>query len=355
MFTAHGSYGAIHGGFIGVEVFFVLSGYLITALLIAEYGRNGRVSVRHFYLRRAARLLPALGLATLLVVGLYASDPTIRPVDGVVSSIWKVWLYVANWFIASHQNLGLLNHAWSLSIEEQFYLLWPLVFIVALKRGLAIRRVAVLVCGVALLSYLARYAIARHDLAAASYRSDARAGALLVGCGLALALSQSIACARITRYAGANVAAVALMVLIVSVFSLEQARMPAYEGGMLVVAIATAIIIAHIVLCASRLTRILAHPALVWTGRRSYGLYLYHFSIFVYFTDVRLGVGGHALELVVRLLLTFALAAASYRLVERPVLDLTRRLTTPPRGVAPSEEPALVRDETAGLPTIGGG
>jgi peptidoglycan/LPS O-acetylase OafA/YrhL len=113
VFAAHSSFGLITGGRIGVEVFFVLSGYLITTLLISEF----RVSIRHFYLRRAARLLPALVVLTLIVIAIHARDrPSIQ--TSTLLRLIKVWLYVGNWFEAADPaSFGLLGHTWSLAIE----------------------------------------------------------------------------------------------------------------------------------------------------------------------------------------------------------------------------------------------
>jgi peptidoglycan/LPS O-acetylase OafA/YrhL len=255
VFTSHGSYGAVHGGFIGVEMFFALSGYLITTLLLAEYERRRRISIKRFYLRRASRLLPALALVTVLVLALYASDSTILPTSDVLTSIPKVWFYVGNWFVAANPNdLGLLGHTWSLAIEEQFYLLWPLALAFVLGRAVSVRRLIAGVLGLCAVSYLARYAIARRDFDAAYYRSDTRGGALLLGCGLALALTLPGIRNRMARLIGLRVAASAVAILAVCLLALEQYRLPAYAGGMFLIALATAVLIAHIVLHVSTLT-----------------------------------------------------------------------------------------------------
>lgn len=341
VFTSHGSYGRIHGGFIGVEMFFVLSGYLITTVLLAEYDVKDRISVGRFYLRRASRLLPALALVTVLVVAMYASDSSLMS----LAAIPKVWLYVGNWFVAANpSDLGLLGHTWSLAIEEQFYLLWPLALVFVLGRGVSVRRIVIGLAGLCVLSYVVRYAVARHDFDVAYYGSHTRAGALLLGCAMALALTLPELRARLSRLLRTNVSVVAVVVLAVSVLALEQYRLPAYAGGMVLAAIATAALIGHIVLHKSRLTGWLAHPVLVWIGQRSYGLYLWHFPIFAYVTNIRLGMpgaGGHVAEFVLRFGLTFAAAAASYRFVERPILDRARGWTVGPVTTPPPVAPPL--------------
>ncbi|HEV7808623.1 MAG TPA: acyltransferase [Solirubrobacteraceae bacterium] len=334
VFTSHGTYGRVHGGFIGVEMFFVLSGYLITTLLLDEYLRERRISIRKFYLRRAARLLPALGLVTILVLALYASDPALMPTSAVLSSIPKVWLYVGNWFAASDfGQLGLLGHTWSLAIEEQFYLLWPLALAFTLGREISVLQIIGVLVGLVVLSYLASFLVARENIEAAYYSSHTRAGPLLIGCALALALTLPGLRSVATVLSGRGAALGAVTVLSFALALLLPKLLPTYAGGLFIVAIATAVLIAHIVLHKSTLTQRLGQPVAVWIGKRSYGLYLYHFPIFTYVTDVRLGIPsatGHVVEFMLRVGLTFGLAAVSYRFVEKPVLDRTRVFTIPP-------------------------
>src|SRR5579862_1099054 len=128
--------GAFRGGWVGVDIFFVLSGYLITSILLAERDRRGTISFRQFYLRRALRLLPALVLCLAVAIALAASQgPTLR--DATTKEAAAATLYAANWWqvLRPHAPIGLLAHTWSLSVEEQFYLCWPL----ALSGLLALR------------------------------------------------------------------------------------------------------------------------------------------------------------------------------------------------------------------------
>ena len=166
---AHASYGHISGGFLGVEMFFVLSGYLITTLLLTERQQTGTLSLRHFYLRRAARLLPALGLVTLLALAMYASDPSLMPSGDVLASIPIVWLFFSNWFAAAGDNLGLLQHTWSLGIEEQFYLLWPLAFVLITARLIRTRALMLTLLAFAAASYVASLLVAQHSTSGAYY------------------------------------------------------------------------------------------------------------------------------------------------------------------------------------------
>lgn len=330
--AAHGSFGVIYGGVVGVEAFFVLSGYLITTLLVIEYQRDDRVSIRHFYLRRAARLLPALCLVTLLVLAVSVADPSIMATSTVLKAIPKVWLYVGNWFTAADPgSLGLLSPTWSLAIEEQFYLLWPLVLTFALARGIAFRGLTVSLLVLAVLSYAAFFVVGLRHGNAAYYSSVTRAGALLIGCGLALALEQQRLSSGIARGSAGKAIPAAVAAFAAAVLGLGYGR----GIGLVLVALATPVVIAHIVFHTSPVTRGLSHPLPVWIGKRSYGLYLFHVPVFAVISGLGArvageGVGGKLVDFTVRMMATFVVAAASYRFVERPVLTRTRNLTVSP-------------------------
>lgn len=327
--AAHGSYGVIYGGVVGVEAFFVLSGYLITTLLVVEHRRDSRVSIRHFYLRRAARLLPALGLVTLLVFALSIYDDSLMSPSTVLEAVPKVWLFVGNWFtIADPGSLGLLGPTWSLAIEEQFYLLWPPVLALALARGVPSGRLAVITLALAVLSYVAFLVVRLEHGQVAYYSSVTRAGALLIGCALALALARPGWSDGVRRASGGAAAFAAAAAFTAAVLGFGYGR----GYALLTVALATPVVIAHVSFRASLLTRALSLPALVWTGRRSYGLYLFHVPVFALFAGsgtelIGDGAPGKLLELTIRLTATFALAAASYAFLERPILIRTRRHT----------------------------
>jgi Predicted acyltransferases len=132
--------GLVRGGFLGVDMFFVLSGFLITTILTDEWARTGRISLRNFYMRRALRLLPALvalvvacSLATMIIARLYWPAEIFVPVlFAMIYASVAALFYIANWVVISGQTLWILSHTWSLSIEEQFYLLWPLCLLVLL-------------------------------------------------------------------------------------------------------------------------------------------------------------------------------------------------------------------------------
>ena len=316
-------------GFLGVDVFFVLSGFLITTLLLERRAEPGRV--RRFYLRRALRLLPAvtalLGIAT--VVAIAAGESLTR----VANTILVVATYTTNW--ASLEGVSVLpelNHLWSLAVEEQFYVLWP-----ALLWGLLAMRVRpgallTIALGLALASATWRALLwERGEGARIYFRSDTRADALLLGAAVALVpLARLEALPRRARLAAA---VAGLLVLAVAMLGLELQSPSLYLGGFTVVAAASAALIVLALRPDTSLARALAAPPLVAVGLGSYALYLWHFPIFLLARD-HLG----AVPWPVRAALAVSAAAlatwASRRYVELPALALKERLTGWPRARA---------------------
>ncbi len=314
------------GGFLGVDFFFVLSGFLITSLLLVETSQRGRVRLSRFWARRARRLVPAL-VMTLLAVAAYAATlavPTelsrIRG-DGIAALF-----YYANWHaIFSEQGYwslfsvpSPLAHTWSLAIEEQFYLLWPPAVIAMNRSGTrSPRRLMLTVCIVgACCSWI--WMVLHYtpgDTARAYYGTDTRAGALLLGGAFAVYRSLYGDASRSSEI----VASVSLAILAGAWWTLGGHDRELYLGGFAICQIATVLVLAM----AARsdpgpLSRALAWGPLRYVGKISYGLYLWHWPVFVVVTEPRLGVGGAAL-LGLRITLSFALSAASFHAVEHPL------------------------------------
>jgi peptidoglycan/LPS O-acetylase OafA/YrhL len=287
-------------GGAGVALFFVLSGYLITALLIGEYRAIGRIRLRAFYLRRVRRLLPALFLL-LLVLGLRAAlfgDFLAWLPDAVA-----VASYTGNWVWAAGASLPGLGHTWSLAIEEQFYALWPLALIVLLPLGL--RRLGVATgLLIALSVLLAALTLDNYRLAAVG--SHSRANELLIGCLVAIACANRGADVRVPTWLAAGAA-----VVFVAVFLIDF-----WQVAILVAWIPAGLIVAWF---AAR-PEALAWWPLTATGRISYGLYLFHFPLAFgplnYLDGLATVPRGIAIIVV-----SYALACASWFLLERRFLS----------------------------------
>jgi peptidoglycan/LPS O-acetylase OafA/YrhL len=325
----HGGVSSVPGGFLGVDVFFVLSGYLITSLLLAERARNGRISLGHFWLRRARRLLPAVVLLVIavVVVSFFLSAGEAGRVRGdALSSL----LYVNNFHqILTEQSYfdaagrpSLLRHLWSLSVEEQFYLLWPLALIGGLAVMTRLRFLQVVV-GLAAASTILMAVLydPSGDPSRVYYGTDTRLTPLLIGATLAFAWPMRAARPTTGPRAAAllDAAAVVGLVLVAAAFAgAHEFDSWIYRGGLAGVALATDLLIAAIVHPACRVARALATPPFVWVGERSYGIYLWHWPVMV-LSRPEIDLSWSPGVLVpLQIALTVGLAAASYRWVEKP-------------------------------------
>jgi peptidoglycan/LPS O-acetylase OafA/YrhL len=332
----HAGLTSLRGGFLGVDTFFVLSGFLITSLLLTERLAHGRIDLRRFWIRRARRLLPAL-LAVLLatvIAGRFLLDND--ALDLLRTDSWAALDYVANWrmifrgtgYVAATAAPSPLQHTWSLGIEEQFYLIWPLV-VTALTLWLAVRHartLLVVLCGAgAVASQLACSLLFRpEDTARAYYGTDTRAQALLIGAALAAILTPAARQPEQPRgrighlVTGVLGTAGAATTAVLWHLGADQAAW-IYHGGLTAAALGTALMIAQVAVSPSSvLARLLGLPPLVWLGRISYGVYLWHWPLFSYVTADATGLSRWPL-LGVRLGGTLAVALLSYYVIERPI------------------------------------
>jgi peptidoglycan/LPS O-acetylase OafA/YrhL len=328
----HADVRSVPGGFLGVEVFFAISGYLITSLLLAEHRRALRIDLLGFWGRRARRLLPALYVFLAAVITytlLFVDDALARLRGDVVASL----LYVTNWWlIAEHRSYfeeagrpPLLRHLWSLAIEEQFYLLWPVVFALLIARlpkrwifGLLVATAATSAVVMAIL--FEPYA----DPSRVYYGADTRLSGLLLGAALAFLWAPQRLRGKPGRGAGVVVDVIGLggAVLLVWAFHTVNEFDPfVYRGGFVLVDVATLLLIIAVAHPKSTLARLLGLQPLRWLGQRSYGIYLWHWPVFMLTRpELDVDLDGWPL-LALRFSITLVLAGLSYQLVERPVRE----------------------------------
>lgn len=287
----HGSYGRIAGGFLGVDLFFVLSGFLITTLLIAERSQTGGISLKAFYARRALRILPPLAAAIILAIAITGTAP---------SAALPAILFYANF--VEPGSIGSLRHTWSLSVEEHFYVLWPVAFLLgARKRTLTLVIIA---------SIAARIVVPLIGIdPEVRYRwTFTRADSLAVGCLLAFA-------PRFRSPLTSTVSAIAILACL----ALVSPHASAMEViGFTAFAALCAISIAS-TLDGGPIAELLRHRLMQYVGTRSYGLYLYHVPIFETLDGLRVSgdLLNYALVSFAKAALTFAVAELSFRTIER--------------------------------------
>lgn len=324
----HAGVGEFSGGFLGVDVFFTLSGFLITTLLLLERDSTRRIDVVQFWLRRAKRLLPALFLvlaAVVIYAAFFAHDSELARIRGdTLASLF----YVANWrfvfsgqsYFAQYTTPSPLRHTWSLAIEEQWYLVWPLLVAFAMARGWARSRMAIatLIAALGSAAVMIWLHAGAADPSRAYYGTDSRAQALLVGSALAFALNGKTI-DRVPHWLIEAVTGAALTGIVAMIILVNDSQDFVFRGGFLLLAVLTALLLAGITQPTPTAARLaLSVRPLAAVGAISYGLYLWHWPLFVFLSPERTGIEGIAL-LALRLATTAALATLSYRLVEMPI------------------------------------
>ena len=341
----------VPGGWLGVDVFFVLSGYLITTLLLRERERRGRVNLPNFYARRTLRLAP---LVTVLVAGaLVLHETGAAPRLGVTPlGAVSILAYFSNWVFIRHLSaLGILAHCWSLSIEEQFYLVWPALLLVAGAALSQRRRLALaglVTCGIVAMTLYRRhvwlaalgwnrhnpfaYGLLRphryHVWAYLFASTFTRPDGLLFGCLLALLLSGTRVPTRTVRVAVGVIGVGAFLAGGVLIYRAGSSPYPNFVPlwGLTLLNCCTTLVVAHLVLSPrAGLARLLSVRPLTWVGRRAYGIYLLHPIVLAAITEYGhlLGWGGFTVALIA----TLALAGASYRWFEQPFLRRKARFS----------------------------
>jgi peptidoglycan/LPS O-acetylase OafA/YrhL len=326
----HAGVPGVPGGFLGVDLFFVLSGFLITSLLLRELGGSGRIDLGRFWVRRARRLLPAAFLVIavcLVAAAIFLPGEAARTRADALAA----FVYVNNWeqILADHsyfvafQQPSLLQHLWSLAVEEQFYLLWPLVLGLCLGRLGRRWTIALTLAGVLLsAAAMALLFTPGEDASRAYFGTDTHASGLLVGALLAFAwpLGRFHAAPRKSAAALLDAAAVAgLVAVLAAMVTWHDVDPIVYRGGLLAFAVAAAVLLAAVSHPACRAGALLGVLPLRWIGARSYGIYLWHWPVMALTRpDVDVALSRWIL-VPLQIGAVVALAAASYRWVEQPV------------------------------------
>jgi peptidoglycan/LPS O-acetylase OafA/YrhL len=327
----HAGVPGFDGGYLGVSVFFTLSGYLITSLLLTEHEASGTIDLRVFYGRRLRRLLPASAVTIIGVMILAGISDVFDGVSALRAQVLGAVFQVANWVLlagdGSYQDLladtsgtpSPLEHFWSLAIEEQFYWVWPACMLLIATRTTSRARLVRVVGILTAIFCIAAPVIAQvWGPDAAYWATPARLGEILVGAWLATASA-----GRTVDRRYAPLAPAALVALAAAVVLFPTVGGPAYEGALPLVAVTSAALIFGLQ-ADGHVRDALSWRPLVGLGLMSYGVYLYHWPIFVVLDADRVGFAGAPL-VVVRLAVTMAVSFASYRLLEQPIRRTRRR------------------------------
>ncbi|PGS51757.1 acyltransferase family protein [Bacillus sp. AFS041924] len=319
------------GGFLGVTVFFVLSGYLITDLLIAEWSINNRIDLKRFWFRRAKRLLPGMFTLLLIVIAFVSLFKSSMIGNLKQDSVAAIFYYSNWWYIFHHlsyfesfANPSLLNHFWSLAVEEQFYIIWPILTLLGLKYIKNKDRLFLFTLIGAVVSALLM-AILFHpgsDPSRVYYGTDTRAFSLLIGAALALVWPSRKLTNNVTTSGKVLIDLVGiagLFIFLLMVGKTNQYDSFLYRGGMFLLSISAAMLIAALAHPTSKIGRFLSMRPLKWIGLRSYGIYLWQYPVIILFSS-KVNTGEFSLlRAIFQVTLIFVLAALSYRYIEDPI------------------------------------
>ncbi|TEA82377.1 acyltransferase family protein [Bacillus thuringiensis] len=327
----HINFNWMPGGFLGVTVFFVLSGYLITDILAMEWKRNKRINLKKFWLSRARRLIP--GMLVMLVITLaWITIFHSSLLEKMRGDSLAALFYVSNWWYIYHKvsyfdnfnQLSPLNHFWSLAVEEQFYVVWPFIISLGLYYIKKQSRMILLICLGAVASAVAMAILYEPgaDPSRIYYGTDTRAFSLLIGAVLALVWPSNRLANKIipkARFILDVVGGIALIIILVMFWKTNQYDPFLYKGGMVLLSIATALLVANLAHPASRIAQFLRFRPLRWIGIRSYGIYLWHYPILT-LTTPKVNAGDFLLiRAILQFLLIILIAQISWKFIEKPI------------------------------------
>ncbi|EOP46160.1 acyltransferase family protein [Bacillus cereus] len=327
----HINFNWMPGGFLGVTVFFVLSGYLITDILAIEWKNNKRIDLKKFWLSRARRLLPGMLImliVTLAWITIFHSSLLVKMQGDSLAAL----LYFSNWWYIYHKlsyfdsfsQLSPLNHFWSLAVEEQFYVVWPFVISLGFYYIKKQSRMILFICLGAIASALAMAILYEPgtDPSRIYYGTDTRAFSLLIGAALALIWPSSRLASKIIPQARLIldiIGGVALIIILTMFWKTNQYEPFLYRGGMVLLSIATALLVANLAHPASRIAQFLRFRPLRWMGVRSYGIYLWHYPI-ITLTTPKVNTGEFSFtRAILQFLLIIIVAQISWKFIENPI------------------------------------
>ncbi|MBI5975382.1 acyltransferase family protein [Staphylococcus canis] len=319
----------LSGGFLGVDTFFVISGYLITSLLMFEYENYGRINLAQFWIKRFKRLIPAMLFVTSFAV-LYVLLFEQSLLHSIKGDAQAALLYYSNWWYI-FQDVDYfdqfkpmpLKHLWSLAVEEQFYIFYPIILILFLKYFKSQRKVTLAFFVVSLVSLVWMMIVAAIDtnLSRAYFGTDTRLQTLLLGAMFAFiwpAFKLKLDPPKLGRRIVDAFGSIALIGLIALFWMVNEEQDWLYMGGFYLISMLTLIVIASTVQPQGVLSKILSNPLFIYIGKRSYSLYLWHFVV-VTFVHKHFVAGQYPFYVyIIDIILTVLMAELSYRYVETP-------------------------------------
>lgn len=320
----------LSGGFLGVDTFFAISGFLITSLLLHEYHYSGTIAFRSFWTRRIKRLIPAFAFL-LIVVLTYTLLFEITMIQSIKQDVIAALFYISNWWyifqdVSYFESLEMmpLKHLWSLAVEEQFYIFWPIVLFLFLIKVNRMKFIFYTTLGLSIMSLCVMLAVSTpfEDNSRAYFGTDSRLNTLLLGALLAyvwppfkLKTQMDQEATKILNITGY----VSLTFLIILFVFVDSTHNWIYFGGLYVIALITLPLIAVSSTTSTHFSiKVLGNPILLWIGKRSYSLYLWHFPVIVFSSGyyVQGQIPSHVV--FIQVLLIMAFAEFSYRYIEMP-------------------------------------